>query len=259
LECICNENTYWKGNLVESALIGESKTGERSHILNGLNLTVSQDGFTLTNAEGAHLRQGNKQTNVFEIYDSTPFPCDNLHLDAPGFKGTFDDYEIKYGHGRVERTKAVKFAAYAETTKTKTAIGLTRLAGGSKTKAIYAFYYDYAMSRREKAKVIADFVYTLLQPTQRASITAVGVTVDKINGPYAGIIRMYGDSYKSKHEEARILADGAAESGEGMAEVFEQAMKYETQGLFEQAEQAEATQATEQEQEVDENESIRKR
>ena len=237
MNCICKQNTYWKGNLEASALIGESKSGARTaRILNGLTLTISQDGFKLANSDGAHLRQGNKQTDVFAIYDSTPFPCDNMRLDAPGFNGTFEEYELSYGHGRVERTKVVKFTAFTETAKNATSIGLTRLAGGGKTKAIYAFYFDHAMSRREKAKVIADFVYTLLQPTERASITAVGVTVDNVNGPYAGVIGMYGDAYKSKHEEARILANGATESGDGIAEIFESAVKYETQGLFEQAE-----------------------
>ena len=242
MDCICNENTYWKGNLIESALIGESKSGERTHTLNGLNLTITKDGFKLANAKGAFLRQGT-ETDLFAVYDSMAFPCDNLHLDAPGFKGTFEDYELSHGHGRVERTKAVKFTAFTETTKNATAIGITRLAGGGKTKAIFAFYYSHPLSRREKAKVIADFVFTLLRPTERGTITAVGVTVDNVNGPYAGVIRTYGDAYKPKHEEARILADSAAESGEGMAEVFETAMKYEFQGLFE--DEAEETQATE--------------
>jgi len=241
MDCICNENTYWKGNLVESALIGESKSGARTRLLNKLTVTVEPTGFTLTNAEGATLRQG-IETNIFAIHDSMAFPCDNLQVVTQDFSRKFDDYELAYGHGRVERTKVVKFAAYTETIESATAIGITRLVGG-KTKAIYALYFDHALSRREKAKEIADFVYLMLMPTQRASISVVGVTVDKINGPYAGVIRMYGDSYKSKHEEARILADGAAESGEGMAEVFESAVKYETQGLFDEAE-------------VDENEAI---
>ena len=252
MDCICKQNTYWKGNLVESALIGESKAGARTHILNGLTLTISQDGFTLTNSGGAILRQA-KQTDVFAIYDSMDFTCENLRLSMPDFNGTFDDYEIAYGHGRVERTKAVKFASYTETTKSATSIGLTCMAGG-KTKAIYAFYYDHPLSRREAADEIADFVFPLLKPTEHGTITAVGVTVDRANVKYIGVTRIYGDAYKPKHEEARILANDAAESGEGMAEIFEQAMEYEFQGLFE--DEAEATQATEQEQEVDENESV---
>ena len=252
MNCICKQNTYWKGNLEDSALIGETEAGARTRMLNGLTLTVEPTGFTLTNSDGATLRQGTAK-NVFEIYDSMPFPCDNLHIDAPGFNGTFESYEIAHGHGRVERTKAVKFASYTETTKSATSIGLTCMAGG-KTKAIYAFYYDHPLSRREAADEIADFVFPLLKPTEHGTITAVGVTVDRANVKYIGVTRIYGDAYKPKHEEARILANDAAESGEGMAEIFEQAMEYKTQGLFE--DEAEATQATEQEQEVDENESV---
>ena len=243
MDCICKQNTYWKGNLIESVLVGESKEGAKSRTLNGLTLTIAKDGFKLTNTDNATLRQG-KQTNVFAVFDSMAFPCDNLRLSTQEFSGTFEDYELAHGHGRVERSKVVKFTAFTETTKSATSIGITRLAGGGKTKAIFAFYYDYAMSRREKAKVIADFVYTLLRPKERASITAVGVTVDKINGLYAGIIRTYGDAYKPKHEEARLLYGDAMESGQSIAEVFETAMEYKTQGLFED-EAAAARQTTE--------------
>ena len=239
MNCICKQNTYWKGNLEDSALIGETEAGARTRMLNGLTLTVEPTGFTLTNSDGATLRQGTAK-NVFEIYDSMPFPCDNLHIDAPGFNGTFESYEIAHGHGRVERTKVVKFAAFTETTESATAIGITRMAAG-KTKAIYALYYDQRLSRREKAKEIADFVYPLLKPTERASISAVGINQDRANANYAGVVRIDSDAYKPKHEEARLLYGGAIESGQGTAEVFETAMKYETQGLFEQAEAAQAT------------------
>lgn len=124
--------------------------------------------------------------------------------------------------------KRVKFVAYTETTESATAIGLTRLAG-SKTKAIYALYYEHALSRREAAKVIADVVY----PARARVIAAGSVKTDRVNVDYAGVIHIHGGAYKpGTHEEPRLLANDAIERKEGTAEVFDESVKYECQGLF---------------------------
>jgi len=234
VSCLTKINEYHGNHYCRSTLAGEDKSGKQLDILNGLTLTVDQSGYKLTNSDEAIIRQG-LITDVFEIYDSTKLDLRNLTVidDINGERTDFESYEKRYGHGRVERTKSRRFFAYTETTETETAIGICEVKN-DKTLAIYSLYYGDPLSRREKAAAIAAYIEPMLSPTERGSITAVGVTPDRANIQYSGVLRVYNDGYRAKHEQARLLFEQAKERQESVSEVFEGAgIEYEIQHIYE--------------------------
>ncbi|WP_226036736.1 hypothetical protein [Aquibacillus saliphilus] len=234
--CIYREHTINYNTLSDSRLIGESKEGERAPLLQEqLTLTIADGRYRLTNGRnGEVLRQGlsdGTPESIFGIYDSASLVLPNLRVVTADFEGSFDQYEFKHGHGRIERTKLIKYFAFTETTDTDTVIGITQKAGNG-TGAIYSTYFDYPLNRREKAQAIATFLLPKLKPNERATVTAVGVTPDQVNIKYQGVLRIYNDGYEDKHEEARLLAEEAAEHKESTSEVFDEAMYYQIEGLY---------------------------
>jgi len=239
MDCICKQNTYWKGNLVESALIGESKAGARTHILNGLTLTISQDGFTLTNSGGAILRQA-KQTDVFAIYDSMDFTCENLRLSMPDFNGNYEDYENQFGFGRVARVEKTKWYLYTETLADdaqETAIGLVRY-DAAKTLEIASLYVGERLSRKGKAKYAAEFILSQLKADEFAVVSSVNVSnYREVEG-----VRISGGKYRHKFEQSRLLFMDAMEENRSVTEILKPAQSYKNEKLFAEDE---ATQAKE--------------
>jgi len=237
MDCICKQNTYWKGNLIESVLVGESKEGAKSRTLNGLTLTIAKDGFKLTNTDNATLRQG-KQTNVFAIYDSMDFTCENLRLSMPDFNGNYEDYENQFGFGRVARVEKTKWYLYTETLADdaqETAIGLVRY-DGAKTLEIASLYVGERLSRKGKAKYAAEFILSQLKADEFAVVSSVNVSnYREVEG-----VRISGGKYRHKFEQSRLLFMDAMEENRSVTEILKPAQSYKNEKLFAEDE---ATQA----------------
>ncbi|WP_343781011.1 hypothetical protein [Virgibacillus salarius] len=248
MRCIYKEHTYYRNTECESKLIGESREGNRAPLLTGLTLTINDEGYTLTNAEGCILRQGN-ETDPFVIYDSMSFEVGALKLVMPGFAGVFDRYENKHGYGRVGKDIKRKFIAYTERGEgNEGAIGLIEY-DRHNTLSIHSLYIPQAMTNKEHVNYLAEYIEGLLYANEYATVQAVNFTQGKIDGKYAGIVKMYGAPYKPRHEQARLLYMDAILRGTSITEVFDEPMRYEIQGLFDDADSGEGVSEIDEEKE----------
>jgi hypothetical protein len=238
MKCITMEHEFYSNHHTGSRYVGTTVGGVTTELLpqdpSGIKATldVDVDGFILRNNNGELLRKG-KETDVFAIYDSMQFSIlgDGLLVTANSFNGSFTEYENKYGFDRVERTEKVKYLAYSERLEGASVFGLVKVHYG-KTLAIHSLYVDKPLSNRERASFLADYVYGQLNANETASITIVGGKVDKANGKHPGVVRLHSSKWQPKYEQARLLAEDAAERETSISERFTEPMRYQIQGIF---------------------------
>lgn len=225
IKCIIRLNQYAMGSRSHSELYGEDKDRERRQPLmqrnrQGYNsvLTVSPQGFTLTAGKSGEVIRRGTDTDVFEIYDSLLFKADPLYVvdEVKGVELPYSEYEQRYGFDRVGilREKPARFRVFTKESKGDTAIGIERY-HNKKTLAIYSIYEPYPMTKKEKAKYIADYIYPTLAANEFANISATG-----LNRYLYPDIRIYGHSDKPTFDIARELYDDAKERGTTISEDF---------------------------------------
>lgn len=238
MRCVFTSNELIGGHRVKSELWTESKEGTRAPLLPVIDgvktiLTVKADGYKLANVEGEILRQG-ITTDVFEVANSMLFDAEPMQVidNVRGFEGRFSEYEQIYGFGRVERSKNRKFRLYVEKSDRGSGIGLVEYSGFD-TYAIHSLLYSGPFNNRVMIDFVAEYVSSMLKASEKASIYYTGVNSSyKLDSKYADFIKYHSKVYKDNFEQARLIAHDALLRRTDIAEIFEEPMRYEPQGLF---------------------------
>lgn len=223
MKCIYRQNTYDMNSLSRSTLIGEYQDGKRSHLLASVDgyratLTVTSDGFTLTNGTGEILRRG-IESDIFSIYDGLLIDVEPLLVrdEIKGVEMSFHDYENKFGFDRVDRTVKSKHKLYAIQTKKETAIGIQHYQGLN-TLWIASIYFPEPMNGTEISDYAARFIFEHLDANQTAIVNAVGIPKD-MRHPY---VKIYNHEDDKRYDMVRELAEDALGRKETISEVLDE-------------------------------------
>ncbi|WP_088049808.1 hypothetical protein [Virgibacillus dakarensis] len=232
MKCIYTQHDYSSWGESASFLVAETREGKRSRLLSGLTLTINPEGFTITNSDKATLRQG-VETDVFAIVDSMTIEMSGpLKLVMPDYSGSYEDYQNRYGYGRVPREVKSNWYVYSETPPedaTETAFGLIRFKG-QKTYEIHSLHAPERLSRKERAKYIAEYILARLHANEYATVSAVNFPdFCEVEG-----VKMYGSKYRHKFEQCRLLFADALLRKSNVTEVFPDGQHYAIQRIYEE-------------------------
>lgn len=243
MKCIITKRTYGKGTqLLREEIIGESRDRtEVIQILNKLKMTVDASGnYRITNGTGGTIRQGlcpDSPESIFAIVDSCDFNIGNMKLQTPSYSGSYEDYEQKFGFGRVLRDVKTKWRAYSETLPNDagyTAIGLVKY-DSQVYYEIHSLYIPERYGRRRKSDYILDFIEKRLKANEYASIQSVGMAAKRTDVHF-----IRNELYKHRYELPRLLYNDAAERMGSVSEVIPEGMTYIPEKLFTELDGAEA-------------------
>ncbi|MTW85089.1 hypothetical protein F3157_05380 [Virgibacillus dakarensis] len=172
-------------------------------------------------------------TDVFKIVDSMTVELSGpLKLVTPDYRGDYEDYQNIYGVGRIPREVKSNWYVYSESPPEdakETAIGLIRFKE-QKTYEIHSLHVAKRLSRKERAKYIAEYILDRLHANEYATVSAVNFPdYREVEG-----VRMYGSKYRHKFEQCRLLFADALLRKSNVTEVFPDGQHYAIQRIYEE-------------------------